>query len=100
MPVLPSTLDNPPAVAPYFDGSQACKANPEGWFPPRGDNRATRVAKRACGHCPFARPCLDYALADPQLYGVWGGTTYDDRKEIRREQANARRRAAQVATAA
>lgn len=31
--------------------------------------------------------CLDYALADPSLVGVWGGTGKAERRALRREAA-------------
>ena len=30
------------------------------------------------------RECLEAALADPELIGLWGGTTEAERREIRR----------------
>ncbi|MFE3413182.1 WhiB family transcriptional regulator [Streptomyces mirabilis] len=31
-------------------------------------------AKRICGRCPVAAPCLAWALSTGQTSGVWGGT--------------------------
>lgn len=42
--------------------------------------RATeKEAKRFCNTCPVKGDCLEYALVY-DMYGVWGGTTYNERK--------------------
>lgn len=41
------------------------------------------AAKAICAGCPVIRPCLDYALKH-EKEGVWGGTTEDERKRIRK----------------
>jgi|TARA_B110000285_G_C14830205_1_gene470505 WhiB family redox-sensing transcriptional regulator len=41
------------------------------------------TAKAICGACPVAVDCLTYALKNHEL-GVWGGTTEDQRKALRR----------------
>lgn len=38
---------------------------------------ATAIA--TCGTCPVRRPCRDYAVSTRQAWGVWGGTTPDER---------------------
>jgi hypothetical protein len=46
-------------------------------------------AKRYCQICPVVVECFDEAMANPQLLGVWGGTTTRERhiKRIRRKTA-------------
>jgi WhiB family redox-sensing transcriptional regulator len=48
-----------------------------------------RTPKALCRTCPLVSPCLEYALTTRQDYGVWGGTTERERRDLRR----ARRRA-------
>jgi len=73
--------------APYFDGTQVCaQIDPELFFP---DNPAEtpvklRVVKPICNSCDFQAPCLEYAVANPELLGIWAGTTEKDRRELRR----------------
>jgi WhiB family transcriptional regulator, redox-sensing transcriptional regulator len=50
-------------------------------------------AKEVCGQCPVSRDCLDYALETNQDSGIWGGTSEEERRVIRRKLA-ARARAA------
>jgi WhiB family transcriptional regulator, redox-sensing transcriptional regulator len=42
-----------------------------------------------CDDCPVRRDCLEVALADDLLVGLWGGTTDADRRERRRGRAAA-----------
>lgn len=50
-----------------------------------GDNgRSSIQAKRICAGCPERLPCLEYALADPGLLGIWGGLTTRERVDMRR----------------
>ena len=42
------------------------------------------VAQMMCADCPLFDPCRDYALARPEVRGIWGGTTDEDRDEIRK----------------
>jgi WhiB family redox-sensing transcriptional regulator len=43
--------------------------------------------------CPVAEPCLEYALETNQRAGIWGGTTEEERKSLRRKWLAGRRRA-------
>ena len=42
----------------------------------------TELAKSVCNGCPVRRKCLDYALDGELDFGVWGGTTFDERVRI------------------
>lgn len=52
----------------------------------RGERAYLRTlgAKAVCAGCPVRKPCLDYALGTAQKYGIWGGTTYQERRLMRR----------------
>ncbi|RVX42096.1 WhiB family redox-sensing transcriptional regulator [Nonomuraea polychroma] len=39
-------------------------------------------AKSVCHGCAVREPCLEYALATRQAYGVWGGTDPEQRREL------------------
>jgi len=41
-------------------------------------------AKAVCETCPVKGPCLQFALATNQDSGIWGGTTEEDRRKLRR----------------
>jgi WhiB family redox-sensing transcriptional regulator len=50
-------------------------------------------AKAVCRHCDVQAACLEFALATHQDSGVWGGTSEDERRQIRKDRLAARRRA-------
>jgi WhiB family transcriptional regulator, redox-sensing transcriptional regulator len=43
-----------------------------------------RLAIEVCEKCPVSGNCLTYALDNPRLLGIWGGTTTDMRKALRK----------------
>lgn len=49
----------------------------------------TDIARRICAACPVATACRDYALADTELRGVWGGTDRRQRTRLRVQRAAA-----------
>jgi len=40
--------------------------------------------RELCETCPVRQECLETALADSDLMGLWGGTTDAERRELRR----------------
>ena len=40
-----------------------------------------------CLRCPVLAECREYAIADPDIEGLWAGTMPSDRKRIRRKRA-------------
>lgn len=48
------------------------------------DAGLTKRAKKICNRCPVIAECLDYALQDMTLVGVFGGTHEKDRRYMRR----------------
>ena len=66
----------------------ACKYLPTELFFPIGHGpRAqaqTSVAKAVCDACSVRTQCLDYALAANAQYGVFGGMSEEERREVRR----------------
>lgn len=49
-----------------------------------------RRLREQCAGCPVRSECLETALADPGLRGVWGGTTVRERHKIRKQRAAAK----------
>jgi WhiB family transcriptional regulator, redox-sensing transcriptional regulator len=66
----------------------SCKdVDPDLFFPIGSTGTALdqiESAKAVCGLCPSKTPCLEFALATNQEAGVWGGTSEDERRTIRR----------------
>lgn len=50
-------------------------------------------AKQVCGECPVKVDCLDYALETNQDAGIWGGTSEEERRGLRRRLAGRTRTA-------
>lgn len=68
----------------------ACTSvNPELFFPEttRGGERQIQIteAKKVCGSCAVQAACLSYALETGQSFGIWGGTTEDERRTMKRK---------------
>ncbi len=88
-----TSLPGLPQPAPHEDPSwyaeAACRTLPPDLFFPAGRTGSAATlaegAKKVCERCPVAGPCLEFALQTNQEYGVWGGTTEDERRSIRRE---------------
>jgi WhiB family redox-sensing transcriptional regulator len=43
------------------------------------------AAKSICAECPVRTECLDFAITSNQEFGVWGGTSEDERRVLRRQ---------------
>lgn len=57
------------------------------FYSPDGERAPARqareqAAKAICARCPVVALCAAYALAAPELYGVWGGLSEVDRRRI------------------
>jgi|APGre2960657404_1045060.scaffolds.fasta_scaffold41949_2 WhiB family redox-sensing transcriptional regulator len=64
------------------------------WFPdrenPAGLIRTINRARNICRSCPVQIECLDYALANNEKYGIYGGINFGTtrgktRRDLRRE---------------
>ena len=53
------------------------------FFPERG--ASTRRAKAICRACEVRVECLEYAIANSEKFGIWGGLSERERRRIRRE---------------
>ena len=42
------------------------------------------AAKAVCDQCPVKAPCLQFALETNQDSGIWGGTSEEERRRLRR----------------
>lgn len=61
------------------------QADPEAWFPEKGGS--TREAKKICLDCPVRAECLEYALANEERFGVWGGLSERERRKLKKDAA-------------
>jgi WhiB family redox-sensing transcriptional regulator len=81
-------------------------ADPDLFFPPDGERGPARDARdvmalAVCAACPVLEQCRRHALSARETYGIWGGTTEDERRSfhvrVRRARSHAERTAASSA---
>jgi len=73
--------------------------SPELFFPVGTTGQAVEqiaAAKAVCTGCPSRVACLEFALATNQDSGVWGATSEEDRRHLRRTYISRRRTAAKA----
>ena len=54
----------------------------QAFFPEKGGS--TREAKRVCATCEVREECLQYALANDERFGIWGGLSERERRKLKR----------------
>jgi WhiB family transcriptional regulator, redox-sensing transcriptional regulator len=71
----------------WRDDAACLHADPDLFFPVGTAGPALRQvdeAKRICRTCLVRTPCLTWALDHGTSAGIWGGTTEEERRAIRR----------------
>ena len=61
------------------------QVDPEIFYPEKGG--INREAKAVCLACPVQVECLDYALDRGEDFGIWGGTSENERRRLKRRAA-------------
>ncbi|AHK35731.1 WhiB family transcriptional regulator [Rhodococcus opacus PD630] len=90
MPALPTAKHQAPTTAEGRDWRRqaGCRtADLTLFFHPvneRGPQRQRRIAraKRVCAHCPVLVQCRTHALTAREPFGIWGGTSEEERNTI------------------
>jgi WhiB family redox-sensing transcriptional regulator len=71
----------------------AClNADPDVFFPisvAGASATQVRMARAICAGCPVRSDCTSFALDNREITGIWGGTTDEERKKLRRARARA-----------
>ena len=67
----------------WMDAALCGQTDPDAFHP--GKSESSTAAKRTCAACEVTAECLAYALADPSLEGIQGGTTQRERQAMRRK---------------
>ncbi|MFD9629919.1 WhiB family transcriptional regulator [Streptomyces violascens] len=66
----------------------ACREiDPELFF--ASEQYAVGLAKQICGGCPVRGLCLTRALDNREQFGIFGGLTADERRNLRRREVRA-----------
>ena len=68
--------------ASWQERALCAQTDPEAFFPEKGGS--TREAKRVCTSCEVRAECLEYALANDERFGIWGGLSERERRKLKR----------------
>jgi WhiB family redox-sensing transcriptional regulator len=70
--------------SPDWEGRALCaQTDPEGFYPEKGGS--TKAAKQVCLGCEVREQCLQYALANDERFGIWGGLSERERRKLKKE---------------
>ena len=89
MSILASSLTLAHADYSWRSASICRDTDPDLFFPVGTTGHAlTQIAraKEVCGECPVSDQCLEFALETNQDSGIWGGTSEEERRVMRRAQ--------------
>lgn len=67
-------------IPAWTEDALCAQIDSEIFFPEKGGS--TREAKAMCRRCPVAAECLDYALANNEQHGIWGGLSPRHRRHL------------------
>lgn len=84
MPVITETAIT---AEPWREDAICAQTDPDLFFPEKGQSPAE--AKALCHTCLAEADCLAYALRNHETFGVWGGTSENERKAMRPAQGGA-----------
>ena len=66
----------------WADRALCAETDPDAFFPELGE--PSREAKAVCRRCEVRDECLEYALANSERFGIWGGLSENERRPLRR----------------
>ena len=76
-----------PAVADWRTLAACRGLDPALFFAERGDTLTVRNARAVCATCPVAAECLEFAIANGETEGMWGGLCGDELRAEKRRRA-------------
>jgi WhiB family redox-sensing transcriptional regulator len=62
----------------------------EVFYPGRGETAGP--ARQICAQCPVRQQCLEFAVSNRIVYGIWGGLTGPERRALQSDWLRAARR--------
>jgi WhiB family transcriptional regulator, redox-sensing transcriptional regulator len=69
-------------VLGWQERALCAQTDPEAFFPEKGGS--TREAKKVCLSCDVRAQCLEYALANDERFGIWGGLSERERRRLKK----------------
>ncbi len=79
----PLTIVNDDGLLSWQELALCAQTDPEAFFPEKGGS--TREAKRVCQTCEVRAECLEYALANDERFGIWGGLSERERRRLKKK---------------
>ncbi len=83
--LLGGLIGGPDEDQGWQERALCAETDPEAFFPEKGGS--TREAKKICTGCEVRAECLEYALANDERFGIWGGLSERERRRLRRRTA-------------
>lgn len=77
------------ATNAWFSDANCRGMDAELFFPGRGESVSAAIS--VCRECEVRPECLEYALDNCEIHGVWGGTSERERRRIKRDRRLQRR---------
>lgn len=77
-----ATMDSEDEAYGWQERALCAQTDPEAFFPEKGGS--TREAKKVCLSCDVRGDCLEYALANDERFGIWGGLSERERRKLKR----------------
>ena len=69
-------------ILSWQERALCAQTDPEAFFPEKGGS--TREAKKVCLACEVRVECLEYALAQDERFGIWGGLSERERRRLKK----------------
>jgi len=94
MQIPPHPDRRSPTTLTWLNRAACVDEDPELFFPDGNTGLAlvqTEQAKAVCHRCEVSAACLKWALDSGQDYGVWGGTSEDERRILKGRSSRVRR---------
>jgi WhiB family transcriptional regulator, redox-sensing transcriptional regulator len=74
--------DTDEGILGWQERALCAQTDPEAFFPEKGGS--TREAKKVCLSCDVRGDCLEYALANDERFGIWGGLSERERRKLKK----------------
>jgi WhiB family transcriptional regulator, redox-sensing transcriptional regulator len=84
------TLPAPARFAARWREEAACRGmRIEAFYPGRGETAGP--GRQVCAQCPVREQCLEFAVSNRIVYGIWGGLTGPERRALQSDWLRAAR---------
>lgn len=81
--IYPTTTGRPGSLGDWRDLALCAQTDPEIFYPEKGES--SRPAKKVCAGCEVRAECLQDALDNRERFGVRGGLSERERRDLARQ---------------